>query len=220
MPTCFVVLGCTRSGTSVVSGLLHRLGVVMGWELQSEDGNPRYDWPDPTPMNPHGFYQDAPVENAQDAIWGDEYPPVGTRPPAGELTDHFQELIRMRCQRGHDTWGIKASRIQWMLPEFLAACSDDVRFVVTQREQPHSAKSMKEWLPEHGEPRITEWVRRANQQIADVLAEHKAIPRFVVPFNGLFDDTERTLQGLADFVGVPLTDGVRAFVDPSLRRAG
>lgn len=218
MPTCYVVLGTTRSGTSVVTGLLHRLGVVMGWELQSEDGNPRFDWPDATPMNPYGFFQDAPVENVQDSIWGDEYPPEGTRPEPDARVEEFKRLIRIRCERKHPKWGLKASRNQWMIPELLEACTDEVKFVVTSRPKILSAKSLDVWFPEYGLTRCNEWVRRATQQIENVLVEHSKIPRLIVGFDRLFDDKESVLSELAAFVGASLSDHARDLVDENLRR--
>lgn len=45
--SCVVVLGCYRSGTSIVAGTLHKLGLFMGERFTEPNGN-----------NPHGYYED------------------------------------------------------------------------------------------------------------------------------------------------------------------
>lgn len=219
MATCFLVLGCARSGTSVTAGLLHRMGVVMGWELESEDGNPRYDWPDPIEMNPTGFYQDAPIEEALYRIWGNDYPEPGTRAPKDSLGE-FRELVQMRLKRKHPAWGIKASHVPWVIEEFLEICTDDVRFVFTDRPAGDSAQSIKEWFDDCSMDECNEWVRRANGQVASVAndARWSHIPRHTMRFNDIYDKTESALEGLAAFVGKSLTADVVKFVDPALRR--
>lgn len=221
MGECYVILGTTRSGTSVTTGLLHRLGVIMGWELIPEKGQTeRYDWPDPTPMNPLGFFQDAPLENVQDSIWGDEYPPDGTRPPQDKRTELFKELIKMRCNRKHPKWGFKASRTPWMIPELLEACSDEVNFVCTERKKNLSAKSLNTWFPEYGMSQCNQWLDYATRQIERVLKDkqYKHIPRIVINFDKLHDETETVVKELANFVDLPMNDFALNFVDKSLRR--
>lgn len=219
MPTCVLVLGSARSGTSVTAGVLHRLGVVMGWELPSEDGHPRFDWPDPIEMNPRGFYQDAPIEEALYDIWGNDYPEPGTRAPAGRL-GRFNELVAMRAARKHPLWGIKSSHMPWVIEEFLAACPDDVRFVVTQRDPEHSARSIKAWFDDESIEGCRHWVTKVNSQIAAVLADERweHIPRHVVGFTELLDDPATTIGGLAAFVNRPAKQEAVDFVDPALKR--
>ena len=45
--SCVIVLGCYRSGTSAVAGILHHLGVMMGKEFDK-----------PAKSNPTGYYED------------------------------------------------------------------------------------------------------------------------------------------------------------------
>lgn len=219
MATCFLVLGCARSGTSVTAGLLHRMGVVMGWELESEDGNPRYDWPDPIEMNPTGFYQDAPIEEALYDIWGNDYPEPGTRAKPEQL-GLFRKLVQMRAARGHAAWGIKASHMPWVIEEFLEVCPDEVRFVFTDRSHDESARSIKKWFDDSTLEECEEWVRKANGQIASVKNDPRwsRIPRYTNTFADLYEKTEDTVSDLAAFVGVHVSQEAVAFVDPSLRR--
>lgn len=222
MAECFIVMGMARSGTSVTTGLLHRLGVVMGWELELEPGqSERFDWPDPQPMNPRGFYQDAPLENALYEIWGDDYPPAGARPgaeDAGHVAE-FKRLLRLRAERGHPRWGFKASHTPWVVPEIVETLSDhDLRFVVTNRPSDESIRSMRAWFEDYTRERCEEWCRRVEGQVNAVLAAYPSIPRHTLPFADLHDQTPATVRGLARFAGVPASQAALSFVDPLLRR--
>lgn len=218
MGICYVILGTTRSGTSVTAGLLHRMGVVMGWELIPENGaTERYDWPDPTEANPRGWYQDAPLENLQDAIFGDEYPPVGTV-ATGPLVEKWKDEIRLRCNRGHAKWGFKTSRIAWLFDEFLDACTDEVKFVQTRRTKELSARSLNVCWPSFDLSTCQKWVGWTEQQIAVVKSRYPKIPSVLVEYDRLFDDKEKMLAELARFVGVKATPALDGFIDTSLRR--
>jgi hypothetical protein len=210
----FVVLGTPRSGTSVVSGLLHASGVTMGVELPSEGDGPRYDWPVPNPMNPTGFYQDCPVENVQQAIWSERVPDVGARPDDAKLIAEFQSLIRIRIARGIP-WGIKTSLMPWMIGELLEV-APDARFVVTSRPAQLCKKSWDKWT--NGEWETDRRIDNAAKQIAKVLQEYPHIPRHTVAFYDLLDRTEATLEALATFIGLPLNAKARSMIDPALRR--
>lgn len=220
MGICFVVLGTTRSGTSVTAGLMHRLGVVMGWELIPEGtATERYDWPDPCPMNPLGFYQDAPLENVQDALWGDDYPTVGQRPHDHKLIKEFKSLIKMRCKRRHSKWGFKTSRAAWMMPEIVEACSDDLKIVVTKRDPDVSAHSLHHWFHhQFTKAQCKRFINDAKTQIDNVLGEYNNIPRVIISFDRLIDDRIAELTKLAVFLGNPLTQEAIDFVSTELRR--
>lgn len=221
MSRCYVVIGSARSGTSLTAGLLHRLGILMGWELEPDvPGVRRFDWPDPTPMNPHGFYADAPLENCQDRLWGDRYPMEGTRPlKDSPHVAEFKRLIRLRCARGVD-WGFKASRIQWMMPELLEVCTDDISFVITKRNESVAAKSLHEWFPEYKMDRCQEWVRRVAAQTKLILEQYASFPKIEMPFNDYFMHIEQAVSRLAEFVDRPVTPEALRFFDPTLRRSG
>ena len=95
MPTCFVVAGPPRSGTSLTAGLLHRLGVSMGSRLLPADT-----------MNPKGFFVDLDFEDVLSRIYNAEnLPSPGDRLP--EKVDRLvRSIVREREKAGVD-WGVK-----------------------------------------------------------------------------------------------------------------
>ena len=50
--TCVIVIGCYRTGTSAVAGVLHHLGVSMGKSFDP-----------PAKSNPKGFFEDLDFKN-------------------------------------------------------------------------------------------------------------------------------------------------------------
>jgi hypothetical protein len=70
MPTCFLVLGVPRTGTSCVAGVLHYLGISMGSNLRPAQ-----------PMNAAGFFTDLDFENLH-------------------LADSFKDYCSLRSQCG------------------------------------------------------------------------------------------------------------------------
>lgn len=219
MSECYIVLGSARSGTSVTAGMLHRMGVVMGWELEPENGQRRFDWPDPFEMNPTGFYQDAPIEEALFRVWGNDYPLPGTRANADQLAE-FHQCVKMRVDRQLPKWGIKSSHMPWVLAEFLESCPHDVRLVVTDRDPDQSARSILRWFPDTTIDECNEWVAHVRGQIALVLNDQQFahLPRHVVSFADLHRYPDATIKKLAKFAGVKDTASARALFDPSLWR--
>src|SRR5262249_6925506 len=106
VPTCFLVLGTPRSGTSCVAGLLHRVGVMMGHRLMEADG-----------MNPTGFYQDIDFEELFDGLL-DVFPQEWPFCLPGDRLGRMAELIRRREALGVH-WGFKSPRTAYVLPQVL-----------------------------------------------------------------------------------------------------
>ena len=106
---CIIVLGMHRSGTSLVAGILHQLGVHMGDNLIG-----------PRPDNPKGFFEDERVVQINDWIlqlcagsWHrppseeilqyDEFPYTG---PLVEIESYVQNR-----KDAHTHWGFKDPRL-------------------------------------------------------------------------------------------------------------
>lgn len=208
MQTCYLVLGTPRSGTSAVAGILHRLGILMGEEV--EPG--RFDWPDPNEWNPAGFYQDVPLENLQNQWFGEGFP-VLPGPPTVAQRDLLAALIKKRCARGVD-WGSKTSRMPWMLPEFLALCPCPVRAILTRRPLERAAAS---WAvrAEVSLEEAAALIGRAAAQLERVRHRVDALP---VEFDALHDRPQATVETIAAFVGREMPPSIVAFLDNSLRR--
>lgn len=213
MTTCFLVLGTPRSGTSCVAGVLHHLGIVMGRELESEDGNPRFDWPDISDWNPVGFFQDAELENLQDAVFGGEFPKyaVGLTP---ENEQRLCEIVANRESLGCD-WGAKTSRMPYLLPNFVRMCSSEVRLIIMSRAQ---SESIESWATraECGADEAAKIITRSAAALT--FARRLRLPIHDITFDDLLANPAQQIEQLAAFCRRPVTQAAIDHVRPNLRR--
>jgi hypothetical protein len=205
-----VVMGLRRSGTSLVSQILHELGVVMGETfLQTLP-----DW------NPGGFYEDAEfvavadrvvaaalhVNNGRIAALGDPRP-----------LEELQALIRRRATR-YPNWGLKNFALAYLFHEFAAHCPEPVRLVVTRRSFAESVFSycrVAGTSPDEAVPRFGHDLVNIEMTLKTY-----AGPAFQVPYDLLLERPAGTLRELAEFCGVPFRDEVAGLVRPERRRFG
>ena len=102
-----IILGCHRSGTSLVAGLYHNAGVIMGTEFK----------PAPSEENPLGFFEDWNGRKINDAILEKEGYVVkdwSTTIPKINTDDREQRLVLKHYinQRGQSKqWGFKDPRL-------------------------------------------------------------------------------------------------------------
>lgn len=209
MANCFLVLGTPRSGTSLVAGILHHLGVRMGEEI--EPG--RWDWADADDWNAKGFFQDAAFVNFGFAVYG--WPPPWTvKVLSQEQRDGLQALIAKRSAVGGD-WGVKEPTIAYYLPEFVALCPDPVKLILPQRAR---AASILSWRNRTGDnaPKAAAVIDGVAAQVTAAVTA-SLLPSHSVQFNDLLDNRIATVAAIASFVGKTLSDAARDFPDESLR---
>lgn len=214
MATCFLVIGTPRSGTSCVAGVLHHLGVVMGRELQSEDGNPRFDWPDSNDWNPAGFFQDAELENLQSDMFANEFPSGPIASLEKQQLDRMQEIIKHRESLGID-WGAKTSRMAYLVPHIREMSALPIKLILTTRLAAESKESWKvrsKCSPERAEL-IMNRTLAAREYVQGL-----GIESFEIPFNDLLTNPAQQVGLLAEFCGRKATAEAVAQVKPELRR--
>jgi hypothetical protein len=203
-PSCTVVLGCPRSGTSLAAGLLHRLGVCMGEHLVG-----------PHPMNPRGFYEDRHIQALHGSfIEMKDYPVFSLR--EGSRRD-YEAYLRKREAEGRP-WGFKDRWSPWVFPLTRQLVKQPLRVVRTHRPVHESVSS---WAATHTHRPAEE----ARTIIGDALhACHLALANFDGPvlhldYHDVLAEPEVEVQRLADFVGYQGDQSeALAFVDPILRR--
>jgi hypothetical protein len=99
-----IVAGFHRSGTSLVSQLLHRAGVFLGYNLLG-----------PSFSNPHGHFEDAEIMKLHEQILADNGETwLVSRPFLPIITEsHLQRMERIiqRRNAGYSLWGFKDPRV-------------------------------------------------------------------------------------------------------------
>lgn len=202
MPTGYIILGTPRSGTSLLAGLLHHMGIFMGEAFL-----------EPNPMNPRGFYQDVDFERIFDSL-----PTFMPRPPYKLTTIKEQELIdlvKRRCDLGVD-WGVKCNRISYALDTVIATSTIPIKFLQTHRTPFATVCSLASWE----EYSIAEEViRHSIMSIYESLKELEH-ERMVVDFNQIIKEPTTLVRRIAKFVGRDYRDEFVSLVDPSLKHFG
>lgn len=117
--SCVIVLGCFRSGTSAVAGILHHLGVFMGDPFDEPNRN-----------NPNGFYEDLDFKRLH--VYFEE---------GRDTDDLYENLIYFR-ERDHVLWGVKDPLLCKYLGKLTSFLSTDHKLIVCRRPTEEIAKSM------------------------------------------------------------------------------
>lgn len=204
MPTCFVILGTPRSGTSCLGGVLARLGIDMGPEDIPANG-----------MNPLGFYQDYELERLlRDACEAVEFIPEKI-----DLTREYRrrlaELVKRRCARDVD-WGVKSSKLAHVFGEFLRSCTHEVKLLVTVRDPELSISSMADWIDE-GHQSARSMIARSLSLI-DEIRVTCTLPTLEVDYHDLVADPVTVVAKVATFCGRPLREEAVKFPTADLLR--
>lgn len=198
MPTCFLVVGQPRSGTSLVAGLLHRAGIDMGQRSKP-----------PSAMNPVGFFLDLDFEE----LLADEF---HFRQLPGEMSpklrDRIRGLIVEREKAGRD-WGVKSLWGPVLWPHLIELCGA-VRVIRTTRPKERSRASLASHTKYDAETirRVVDW---ADTQANRIESEAGALR---LDYDAVHDDTMTQLSRLATFAGRNSIVTDTGFIDPTLRR--
>lgn len=119
--TCIIVLGMHRSGTSLVSGILYRLGVDMGIAFRKPDQH-----------NPTGYYEDIDIRDLNKAIFA----AAGGRwfnPPNLEdvsaVIGGFDAQVKELVASKSGTWGFKDPRTAFTIHALEPYLPEDLRFI-------------------------------------------------------------------------------------------
>ncbi len=198
-----VVLGTPRSGTSMVAGVLHRLGVNMGHEMIPTDEH-----------NPTGYYEDAEFVRINKLILktaGGSW----RNPPSHEaimaVSQCDAQMAALVDKRDHGLWGWKDPRTCLTLCHWLPLLNAP-EFVVVWRHWPPIIKSLckrSDMQPKEAEGLCVLYEDRLNIALADeqeIVAMYEWAIREPGPF----------VANLADAFGIDTTPEAIAFIDPSL----
>ena len=200
MPTCYIVAGPPRSGTSLTAGILHRLGISMGSRLLPA-----------APMNPKGFFMDLDFDDLLSPLYSaDNLPTPGSKLPA-DAESQVRALIQEREKAGAD-WGLNSLWIGVIAPLLVEECAA-VKLVRVARPALASRASLAAHTA-HSPEKIAEinaWGKATADYVAGI------VPVVDVTFANLLDATTSEIGKLTTFTGKQLRQEALDFVDASLR---
>jgi len=205
----YVVLGMHKSGTTLVSQMLHKSGVSMGEEFDEgisyDEGN---QW-----ERRESFLINLDIVRCSEAAYYslDQY--TGADPPiADALRDRMQRLIEAAEARGGD-WGFKDPLTCLTYPIWRTVLPAH-RLIGVYRG-PHEVMRhyrVRDFDPLHARRVLRAWTAY-NAGVVDAL-EHAALPGLLLRYEALMRE-ERELERFASFLARPLVDTRR----PSEHRA-
>lgn len=182
MSRVIIVLGVGRSGTSVVGGILHKLGVDMGSAFVGS-----------TPSNRYGTFEEI------------EFFEFNRAHISNRLGDGFdcgrwaQEYIARRSD-SHAIWGLKDPSVLHTLPILLSNLGSDVRIVVAERDKLATISSFM--FAYHVKQNVAhEWYASQRDSIDKFIGEW-AGPILYVDYDGIIDPSSRMgeIERVSDFV--------------------
>jgi hypothetical protein len=185
---CVIVLGCYRSGTSAVAGVLHHLGVMMGKEFDP-----------PAHTNPTGFFEDLDFKRICDKLM------LGK-----EVEGQLAVVVKLR-EAEYPLWGVKDPQLCLLLPKLVPLLKDH-RIISTLRPKEDICKSLSEagifaQPPERFEPLVDYYLQRK----ADNLAVYSG-PVLEVDFETLKTDRVAEVERIANFVNLPVKQEAIDFI--------
>ncbi len=201
------ILGCHRSGTSVVAGLLYRAcGVSMG-ELMP-----------PTADNPTGYYEALGVVEAHRNLLAQmerdwTCPPSTFRPGRLDLTALAEQVDLHKQLPG--VWAMKDPRSMFLLPAWSHLGVDRVRLVAVARAPADTIRSIEK--RDHiRQDRAEAIVEAYLGRLLEIAAK---VPLPVIQFPGRGDSMIRQVRNLAASLDLPWDeDAARSFFDETLVR--
>lgn len=197
--TCYAILATPRSGSSVLAGVVHNLGISMGKELMP-----------PCDHNEKGFYEDMDFIDMHRVMYG-TIPYLFDNPEVrsvDQVKPAYTNLIRKRCTQ--KVWGIKDPRMVFLLQEFMGNLTKTCRVKIISSARPinKSAESMRKVL-RLDEKRASEIIGRYEVARLNALkwVNENGIPNITVNYEDLMADPKKVIGQVAEFCEV--TDPVK-----------
>ena len=197
LPSEVLVLGMHRSGTSMLSGVLDRLGVDMG-----------EDKPGRQVSNPMGHYEDGDFLSLNESIlekaggsWDNPPSAENIQSQAASFTEEVQVVILSKEQaKQNQIWGWKDPRTSLTIQLYLPYLKNP-SIIWCQRDPAAIAGSLlkRNNIPYQESERLTEYYQ---QQINNFLRGHSEIPVLIVSYQDIIDKPDFWIQKLIDFLDI------------------
>ena len=189
--SCVIVLGCYRSGTSAVAGVLHRLGVSMGKEFDK-----------PSIANPTGYYEDL------------EFKRLYAQLAEGkEVEGSLDVLARMRDTE-YPIWGVKDPQLCILLHRFLPLLKTDHRIISTIRDKHKICDSLSKAMKSKFSDTVPSFLPLVEKYLTskeEMLANYNG-PVLEIDFELLKIDARKEVERIAEFVNLPVNQDAIDFI--------
>lgn len=192
-----VVLGMHRSGTSLLAGVLHKLGVSM------EQEKPKPYW-----SNPFGHFEDRRFIKLNDSILqaagGSWDCPPERDCILSQNTNFKNEIETLIKKSASSIWGWKDPRTCLTIDLFMPYLINPY-FIVCRRNPDMVAKSLNR--RDNTDIEVNKKIAAAYQNCIDEFIKRNAsLPRIEIEYEKFTSDPESTLNAIVGFLGLDTTE--------------
>lgn len=218
--TCILILGMHRSGTSALTGVLHRLGIQLGTKLMEAK-----------PDNVKGFFENINLVNFNEDIlnkyessWEDHYFSYDKKIKHIDSAD-VGRLKKLINEEFFDSnlFAIKDPRLCYLFPLYQQAFTElgiNIVVLLPYRNPLEVAKSLNKRDDFSFEKSILLWVN----YFLSAERFSRNFKRYFVDFNTLLTDPQKTIQEIEEHIGVQLTgkyiecsEAINSFLEGDLK---
>lgn len=210
-----IVLGMHRSGTSLVSGILHNMGVNMGDKLLKGNVN-----------NPKGFFEDVDFYRLNMKLLSESGGDWRNPPKIRILNDVFiknkKEIKRLLDSKNKNKlWGWKDPRTVLTIGAYMPFLNQqNTKFVVVYRNVISIARS----LDKKKKKRVKfidsiELSSIYERRLAEFIKKNKRYDMLFLSYENILNNKEGNLQKISSFINLPFTKKNLYFIDPNLDRS-
>jgi hypothetical protein len=190
-----IILGEARSGTSMVAGLTHLLGVNMHPKDNPSEQNPKGSFEDPEFI---GLTQKLYLENWQT-----------------NNLETIAEIVRIRNADDQD-WGWKSALTHYVLEWFLLYVKNP-HLIATFRSPLANAQSWKkhmqsEYATEVSIIKALVQMTKGAEILADTIRRHQTIPQLYTSYEYIKINPIREAERIANFLDIEFTEERRELV--------
>jgi hypothetical protein len=196
-----LVLGTHRSGTSLVTGMLHRMGVNMG--PPGRDAR----WIYPNWANPTGQFENPEFTellhqfldfDGEGARWDPRWADLTARTQA-----YLPAFVRLIRRTESERWGWKQPWSMLILEALLPEIKNP-RFIVVRRNLPDVLDSLhrRDGITPEEATRVTAEV---TARMEELVRRHPEIPSLNLQYEAVIKNPTTAAQELADFLGLSLS---------------
>jgi len=201
LPKEIIILGMHRSGTSMLSGMLDRLGIAMG-----------EDQPGRQVSNPMGHFEDGDLLSLNELIlsqaggsWDNPPTAAQIQNQAAPLDDRIQKIILDKRHANQDQhWGWKDPRTSLTIKLYLPYLRNP--YIIWSQRDPDSISNslrIRNKMPEHEANKLTEHYQR---QIIDFLRDHPELPVLRISYQEMIDQPEFWISKVVNFLDLDVDE--------------
>lgn len=196
-----IVMGCYRTGTSAVAGILHHLGVNMGSNFQ-----------EPNVGNPKGYFEDPDFIKINRRLY-ETKGTIGSK-------DEFHELCYNKTLTGGNLWGFKDPRFclvaQHVMCKHPFCSNENAQIIWIHRDVDETVMSIIKALGLNGlDADPNKWrtfVQHYVNETSNYMSMHDATKVLDINFPDLMANPCANVTKIANFINVPFVDAAFNFM--------